>query len=217
MSARRLRQRARGRRGAVIVEAALVFPVLLLLTFAILEWGMTMKNQNSASAAAVDGARAFSIRPRLPDAETFARSVVERDVASISSATPVALYIYRAYPGPGSGVGEPCADADCTAAGTVDTVCGVAGAGVTPPDQWCFVYDWDPATDSFAFVRGGWPHLDRYACPPSSADGRGPDSVGVQVDIRHEFITGFFGAGIDMSQRGMLRLEPQPLRDCGIT
>jgi hypothetical protein len=41
--------------------------------------------------------------------------------------------------------------------------------------------------------------------------------VGVQVDVRHEFITGFFGAGIDMSERGMLRLEPQPLRDCGIT
>ncbi|MEO6435775.1 MAG: TadE family protein [Tepidisphaeraceae bacterium] len=54
----RLRRRARARRGSEILEAALVFPLLLVMAFGTIEFGYYFYLEHNFQAAAREGARA---------------------------------------------------------------------------------------------------------------------------------------------------------------
>ncbi len=192
-------RRSRRSRGATIVEAAIVFPIVMLFSFGILEWGMAMKNVNTTSAAAREGARAFSTLPRSALAPDAAKARVEKDLSALSNGTPLLLYLYRANPL----TGLPCSDTACTGSGTL-----------TPggcPSEWCLQYQWNTGTRRFDLTSGSWPPSSQYACPD------GPMSVGVYVTVRHSFVTGFFGASRTLAERAMARLEPLPRNVCGAT
>jgi Flp pilus assembly protein TadG len=75
---------AGARRGAALVEAALVLPLVLLLTFGIIEYGWMFLKAHQISLAAHDGARAGSLA--FGTAADVAASVAQRMTqAGISS------------------------------------------------------------------------------------------------------------------------------------
>jgi Flp pilus assembly protein TadG len=61
-------------RGAVAVEFAIIFPVLLLLVFGIIDFGFGFHAWDASENAAREGARVGAVKPSLFDIETRARS-----------------------------------------------------------------------------------------------------------------------------------------------
>ena len=65
-----------GERGATAVETAIVFPLLVVMFFGILEFGLMFKNTHSFSEASRSGARVASAMPRTDGYEEVAADAV---------------------------------------------------------------------------------------------------------------------------------------------
>lgn len=93
------RCRTREERGASAVEFALVLPILLLLVFGIITWGLIFAAQISLNSAARDAARAAVVQPlngtglACADIATLARSSagtigLDRDKIEVTVTSP---------------------------------------------------------------------------------------------------------------------------------
>jgi Flp pilus assembly protein TadG len=169
-----------------MVEAALIFPMVVFLTFGAIEYGFAFNEQGTIRATTRSAARAASAMPTA-SAQELEDAAIDKANASaknLVTGRPLELWIYEA-----DASGDPP---------------GVCGAGTT-----CARYVWSTATDKFDIDLGGeWPESDRRACPGDS------DRVGVYMTARHEFITGLPYTGsseIDMSANTIMALEPNPL------
>jgi len=114
---RRIKATARTRRGAHVVEFAVVAPVMFLLTFGIIEFGRLMMVQQAMTTAARDACREASLATTInsSDVDTVARDVMlgvmanaadtakvrvsltPSNMASISSGTPVTVYLEASF------------------------------------------------------------------------------------------------------------------------
>lgn len=189
-TALRRRHRDGGERGAVLAEAALVFPLIALITFAIIEYGLLFLTQSTSLSAAQDGARlaAAEIPIVVPVADAFdnAKDAVVDDLDALSGqGTPQVLWIYRA-----SANGEP-----------------VGGAGFSSCNTDCRRYTWNGS--DFVNPQGTWATPD--AC---LFDGDGLESVGVYVRVRHRLISGFLFEATTLDEHTTAQLEPIPSEDC---
>lgn len=184
-------RRASGDRGAVIVEAAVIFPILMLLTFGIVEYGLAFKNASTVTAASRDGARIGAAEPRTNGYDAAIVQAVQADLAAISSATPKFLWIYKADPATGNPIG--------------------ASSGDPCPESTCAMWTWNSTSNSFVNPGDGWSYTAQSACLNYTAQPpQFPDALGVRVQVRHNFITKLFGSGIDLTEQTMMRLEPIP-------
>ena len=127
------------RRGSVLVEAAMIFPILMLITFGIIEFGMAYGNAATVSSATRSGARlgATGYTPAA-DKRTFVTTMgvaVRRDLSALSSGTPQEMWVYRATAG-------------------VPTACTAANR--------CWLMTWNTTTKSWSTPSGGW--SDPNAC-----------------------------------------------------
>jgi len=77
------RIKANQKRGQVLVEAALVFPILLLLTFGLIEYGWLFLRMESISNAARNGAR-LAITPDATSAEVISEIDIMMDSAGMA-------------------------------------------------------------------------------------------------------------------------------------
>lgn len=77
------------------------------------------------------------------------------------------------------------------------------------PGSTCAVYTWNGS--SWGGASGDWDHNTHQACL-----GGAIDSVGVEVNLTHDSITGFFPfvEGMTLTERTVMRLEPLE-SDCG--
>jgi hypothetical protein len=178
-------------RGAVLAEAALVLPVLALLLFGILEYGLLFRSNLTVAEATRSGARVGAAMPRQPDMlAATAEATAGRLVASGVPEDQIRrLVIYRADPTTGGLDGGGSTDAAIEACSTD-----------------CVRYAWDGTTDRFLPVTGSptWSAASQEAC-----GGIGDtDYVGVYLRVRHEFVTGMFGSGVTITERSIMRLEP---------
>ncbi|MBK9181034.1 MAG: pilus assembly protein [Acidimicrobiales bacterium] len=184
----------------MLVEAAFVLPILALVMFGILEYGVAFKNGGMVSQSSRAAARAFAAEPRSDEAADAARFAAEDALNSLVSATPLNLYLYRANPT----TGQPCSNSGCTGSSTVSAVC-------TSGSTWCLSYTWNAGTSDFVLSGGSWPPSSRNACLATA------DSVGAQVSARYNFFTNFFGSSTTLTDRTMMRLEPMPVGFCAPT
>ena len=60
--------------------------------------------------------------------------------------------------------------------------------------------------ESYSATGGSWDHELINACPGDA----GMTNVGVFVKARHNYVTGLFGAGMDITDHAVLRFEPIP-------
>lgn len=196
----RTRCRSRGQQGAVLVEAALILPVLVILVLGIIEFGLLFTSYSTANGSSRSGARlaatAYSQAGTNATAQFAAAdqiaAAVSADLKVLNNAVPTGMVVYKVNPSSGDGApygGFPGANfvGGCTSA--------------------CIRYTWNAGTDKMVRSSGSWTNAD--AC------GVDVDSIGVYVQAKHSFMTGFFGADHDADGHTVMRLEPLPADQCG--
>jgi Flp pilus assembly protein TadG len=188
-AARRLRARAEGERGAALVETAILIPVIVLITFGLIEFSSAYQSQSVATGAVRSAARTASAEALLPTFATDAAAAAATALRTIGSTEPKTMWIYRAN---ASGLPESGGFTSCT--------------------THCISYSWNSTTRTFDTATpggSGWPYNTQNACNSAAWD-----SVGVYVKLTHPYITKLFGASIDLTDHAVFRLEPAPTQLC---
>ncbi|MGZ4736627.1 MAG: TadE/TadG family type IV pilus assembly protein [Acidimicrobiia bacterium] len=188
----RLKQRvgSTGReRGAALVEFALVLPLLVALTFGIVEFSSAYHDSSLTADATRAGGRVGSAQATSPN---YASSVVDAVNAALSTVpanAPQELWIYKAnskgYPG----------------SGTDFSTCG----------SNCIKYTWNQASRAFNAANsqgGGWPASSHQVCKEPF------DEIGVYLKLNHNFVTRLFGASVTLTDHSVFRFEPVPTSVC---
>jgi hypothetical protein len=204
VTARRQRPDRRRGRGAVLVEAAFVLPVVLLTVFGVIEAGLFFATSSTTNNAARDGARYGAANFATSADRTVAADLIRDEVVDslgglTSYGTPLTLWIYEADPA----TGNPADPSGCTIR--------------------CFRYTWQGGT--FTDRQGNWGTSgapggvnEVDACVGGTAGGGnravgGVDSIGVQVQVSYETVSGVIGSRT-ISQHTVMRIEPLPNVQC---
>jgi len=188
----------------VLIEAAILTPLLLLFVMGIIEYGLFFKNVSSASAAAAAGARTAVTQARnAGTGPTFsdsyynqAFSSTQAAISAISNATPFEVIVYRADPA----TGRPCNTAYTSA-------CGGSIAAGSAFDTCTECYIWDYSGGAWSLRGSGtpsWPANQQNACGTTAQT----DYLGVYVYLRHNMVTGMFGTSQNIREKTVMRLEP---------
>jgi Flp pilus assembly protein TadG len=179
----------RDEKGSVIVEAAIIIPILLILTFGAIEYGIAFRDGAAVAASTRSGARLASTLSTADDA-TFSTNVslaVADALHDLISATPATLVIYRA-------------DSNGNVPGGTFATCG---------DCWRFHWDTNHwVSDGNA---DNWTQAERQAavCKATALP-----SVGVYVSAVQRNLTGLFGSNRTTDQKTAMRLEPPAADQC---
>jgi len=176
-------------RGAVLVEAAIILPLVLIITFGVIEFSSAYQSSSAATASARTAARTASAEALLSNYATDAAAAAATALKTIPSDEPLEMWVYRA-----NTAGYP------------------ESGGFSICSTNCIKYAWLPATRAFDVAHpsgGGWPSSTQNACNSANWD-----SVGVYVKLRHKYLTKLFGASITLSDHAVFRLEPAPTQLC---
>jgi hypothetical protein len=172
-----------GERGAAAVEFALVVPLLILLVFGIIEFGMAFKDSLTVASATRTGARTASALPRSASFHTATVDAVREAVEALPDGAVEELWIYKA-----GNDGLPVGRTDFS-------------SGCSSCTQW----NWDDATDTFVSASPAtWNPLTQDACAGTG------DSVGIYLKVNHDFVTALFGSDMTLTDHTVMRLEPKP-------
>jgi len=178
-------RRRNGDRGATLVEAALIYPLLFLAIFAVVEFGFAFKDWLSVSHAAREGARAGATFGSDPSADMLILRDVETtlDLAAIGAGTDVRVF-------------DPIG-------GASTTYTYAPGTGCTDIPGCC---DWTPCPDPFrpsVYVVPTWGPTTRDVSAPFT------DRIGVEVQYTHNWLTGYFVPSTNFSTATDFQIEPQ--------
>jgi len=196
MIARLHRRRAQGDRGAVLVEATLVLPVIMMLLWGIIEFGFGWRDKITVETAARTGARTASNLGNQSTADYYALQATVAALSSVPTANIDYVVIFNATL---NGISPTCA------AGT--------GTGSSASDNQCNVYAPAKFTAASTNFGCGTGKYDNNWCPQSrnAIQSTGPSYVGVYVKIHRPLITGQFGTSISsITANAIMRLEPVP-------
>lgn len=177
------RRRAGRERGAIAVEAALVTPVILLLLFGVVEFGMYFKDSLAVSNAVRAGVRIASAEPRQSTFAADAAASVAREGSALSMAAVEELWVYRA-----------------------DKETGAPTTGSFDDCTECVKFTWDEATSSFTQNGGSWPATAHNACQGDSDR----THVGIYLRYRHPSSTNLIFNEISMGDYAVMSFEPIP-------
>jgi len=179
----------RGERGAVLIEFAIIFPLLVTITFGIVEYSGAYHDSAIAADAARAGGRVGSALGTNPAYASSITDAVNAALSTLPADEPQELWIYKAnangYPGSGTGFSS------CAA--------------------YCIKYLWNPGTQAFDTGNpqgGGWPASTQQVCTEPY------DELGVYVKLDHKFVTGLFGANVTLQDHSVFRFEPVPTSVC---
>jgi hypothetical protein len=210
-----VRKRARGERGAVALEAALTFPILLLIILGIIELTFLMRDHSvvvsdtriaarvaSTGASAGKGVCATGVNPPpcVPDNVPALAQQAADAVQRAGSAMPVDqiqyLLVYKA-----NANGYPGADSNTT----MPTSC----AGFSN----CVMFKWRDSDNAFRYFSGSWVSSTINACFPGTTSFP-LDRVGVQLVAEHETFTGLFGSSLTLEDHAVMNFEPLDTAHC---
>jgi hypothetical protein len=185
-------RRARTDDGVTVVEAAFVLPVVLIVFFAIIEFGLLFSSIATTSSSSRDGARFGSANFAVASDKQVAANKIRDEVQSSLSARtgldePQILWVYKA-----------------TASGTP-----TGGSFASCPTD-CFKYTWDTATKAFVTQTGSTPWSSPDAC------GATIEQIGVFIQLKHTLVSGFFQPNRIVQEHTVSRLEPIPLDQCPV-
>jgi hypothetical protein len=174
-------------RGAALIEAAIVLPLILVLVFGALDFSVAFNQSGTLAAATRAGARTASTLVKDPGYAVKAANAVAAALQTIGPTQVDEVWIYKPAPGPGSAP--------------------IGGSFASCSD--CVGYRWVPATRRFDTsnpMGSMWAAHAQNACPDVANDT--PDRVGVYVRGHHDFVVKLFGATRTLTARTVMRLEP---------
>jgi hypothetical protein len=201
----------RSERGAVVVEAALVTPLLMALLLGIIEMALLMKDDVALTSAVRNGGRIASanaaagpggvseggdcLTPCSPANAPMFAQIAANAIQSAGTALPKdsiqELWIYKA-----NDKGFPGAN------GSTVMTCGTN----------CVKYKWVPSKDQFRYFSGSWISSTVNACANSTAPAI--DVLGVYMLAKHDFVSGFFGQSVNIDDHAVFTFEPLPTLTC---
>ncbi len=187
-----LRRNRRGsERGAALVELALIVPILVMLVVGIAEFGFGYKDRMTVQTATRTGARVGSTLGNRSTIDYDILQGVKSALGSVPTANIDKIIIYK------STTADGAVPATCLSSGSQAGSCNVyLPSALTAPST------------SFGCGSGA---LDTAWCPTSRVVSQsvGPDYLGVYIQIRHDFFSGFLGTRqITLKDKAVLRLEP---------
>ena len=182
--------RYRDQRGAVLVEMAFVLPVLFLLIFGSIEYGLMFKERLTIASAASSAGRTGATMGTLDEADIRILGALEAGLYDqVDVAVIISVDIYKADPISGAKTGT------------------FNSYTYDPTDPTC---KWNPCPDpshpSYA-VPIGWPPASRDTV--LDAGGGGLDVLGVEITYHHTPVTNMLPMlDADYTERALVRLEP---------
>lgn len=206
LNARRGRSRAEGDRGAVIVEFALVLPIIALFTFGVIDFGLAWRVDTVVERASAAGGRSGSSLADNRYADYQLLQVVNSSLSSVSGADIERVIVYR----------STTADGDVPASCLAISATGTGAKGI---NGLCNVYSGaQAASTSFAgwggvnsCTGGSW---DSAWCPTGrNRDRPGADYLGVYVEVSKDAATGLFTDEFTMKRSSVFLLEPASVGD----
>jgi Tfp pilus assembly protein PilX len=186
----RVRSRARrSERGAALVEAAILLPLVLLIVFGALEYSSIYRDASQVSSAARAGGRIASAEPRIHSMPVDAANAVATALSSLPAQEPQEVWIF-----------------DATNSTSTPSSCGGN----------CIAFTWNQGTKSFdtgsyGGSSGAWINTQN-ACPGSSGTWA---RIGVYVRAKYTYLTALFGGGTrDLKSTAIFRVEPLSSQAC---
>jgi Flp pilus assembly protein TadG len=227
---RRSSSRARrSQRGAVVVEAAIVFPLILIVVFGMLEAGLYFKDALSLSDVVRDAARAGAAHGNSPDADYWILQTLIEEGSALPQSQIQEVIVYNAAstPTPPNPAAQAAQATACYAAGTGTTTATSSGLSTnTYGINSCNVYwpsdfnipdsTWQGITPANYTTQvpdaSSWPAIYRDDTREQiRGDGTtGPDLLGVWVKITHTWVTGIISTSPSViTDNVVLTIEPQ--------
>ncbi|MEZ5169545.1 MAG: pilus assembly protein [Acidimicrobiia bacterium] len=189
-----------GERGAVVVEAAILLPVITLLLFGLVEFGLLFKDELTVSSAAGATAREGAAIPKQPDYQDDMIEELNRRLTGTGLGSGDQFVIYKADPGQDNGLPD-----GATSEGEIWDACEAATAD-------CTRYEYN-GTDWVQNGAADWTAAEQSACRDGELD-----QLGVWVNITHDYITRFIGVGSrQVTSRSLYALEPRLPGECEAT
>lgn len=177
--------------GAVLVETAIASLLLLLLIFAMLDYGLLLRQVSNVADAVRAGGRAASWSSNGADADY--------NILSAMKATPTQpsdhitrVSIYKA-----DGMGQPIAPT-CKGFVVVPGLCSVYGTADFAASRTAVI--------ARSTAQNGWSPTTRIP---------GSDYVGIRVETEHHFIFGMFGVSQPLHDAAVVRIEAAPATPSG--
>ena len=194
-------------RGATLVEAAFVTLPFMLVIFAVLEFGLAFRTDLTVENAAQRGGRSASVGGRAPVADFQIIDSIKDGLDDGGMSQIERVIVYRA-----TAPNDPV-PAGCLAITNPIGPNGVTGScNVYGPDAFNAPLEVSPGVpnDEWQCLTSG--SRDNFWCPNTRAVSfsLGPrDYVGVYIETTHEYLTGFFGSGVQLDATTVSRLEPE--------
>lgn len=186
--ARRRARLARRESGAVAIEAALLTPLLVLLFFGIIEFGMLYKDYLAVTSSVRAGTRMASAEPRITTFAQDAANQVAKEGAALDMGAVNELWVYKAQPANGYPVGSN---------GSSFNACSN-----------CVKFHWNNATKKFVAYSSTWTATQQNACA-GTAQGP-PDTIGVYMKFTYQGVTGLIFNEMPLEEHTVMSLEPIP-------
>lgn len=186
-------------RGAILVEFAIVAPMLVLVVVGVLEFGLGWRDNLSVTNAGRAGVRTVASGGDERHADYDALQAIRGAIDGIRNTQIDHVVIYE------STTSDGAPSATC-AAGTSSTVVGSRCNVYTAAQLTNLV----PADFTGPTDCGGAP--DRFYCPMTDRETDfdvGTSYVGVYVQVRRDFITGVFPGSITIKDHSVMRLDPE--------
>jgi hypothetical protein len=234
----RRRRRANGDRGSVLVESALMIPILFFAIFAIFEFGGALLSYSTTSDLIRTGSRAAAVTGADPMADQQILVAMARNVDAIPDAELAYIVIWHS-----TGPGETAPTGLCAPATTSATVPNTTSVGTgetgSPAHGACNVYlkpsmpggafDMalgklvNPASFYFGCTSGmttaqktlkvdcNWLGASRrvVTTPLSVSPAHGTDFVGIFAKADHAYYTKVVGTTLTITDQVIVPLEPE--------
>ena len=196
---RRRSRRTEGQRrcrGAALTEAALISPLFFALIFGVVEMGVLFRDHLTVSNTTRDGARQAAAVGNDVDADWRILQTIKQSSAAASRNDIQRIIVFKA-----SAPSDPV-PSTCTGTAAPGGVAGVCNVYVLSDLN-------RPSSDFNCGVTGP----DKYLCPVSVSN---RDTrlvtlgyIGVYVELKHRYVTGFFGQTVDIRDTVVVRIEPR--------
>jgi hypothetical protein len=194
----------RDERGAAMVEFALILPLVLLLTFGLIDFGFAFADAAGIKSATRSGARIGSALSKQPGQLQSITAAVNAGLSNSTRAQATQITIYVASP---SGFTPPSSCSPGTSSGP-GFMCFNKVIAPNAPDRF---------TPSQADVDA-WDALvhTQDACP---AVGTVSTAWKLQVNVKatYPFLTNMIGPNINLNEKVLIDLEPTSTGNCAPT
>jgi len=200
--------RLSGDGGAVIVEAALVLPLLVILLCGVIDFGIGLRTQTSLQTATRNAARAGAAAVDNTSADQLVLSTLAAGTQGVAGLDITKVIVYEAR----TADGQPTSDCMNTAPSGLSARGDNGDCNIYSPQQIAAA---SATPETFVESGAGCSGWDGFWCPATmrTANLSGTvDSLGLWVEATYTPYTGVFGSDpFDISDYVVMKLEPSPV------